>query len=480
MAAFMGTSIRSRGRSIGNLYVSRREGREPFSAEEQQAIELLATNAGSAIENVRLYQALEATRARLQVLSDASLAMSGSIDPGAVAESIGAALVPPLADGCFVDVVDEGGRVRRVAVALAGLAPGAEERVRGALLRCPPRLDDDHAVARTLRDGCSRCSPPGSLEVPPEAEAAGLSIRLVMVVPLVARRRVLGALTLIAQRREPFSEHDLELAEQLGQRAALCLDNAQLHSEAKRAVAARDELLAVVSHDLKNPLSAILLACSLLDRAATPEQQRSLAKVRRAAQMMTELIHTQLDMLTIESRRFSVDVAPHRLQPIITDVIGLLALAASSRGVALEQPSPTDATVLCDPARIAQVLSNLIGNAIKFTPPGGRVEVRCAPEGAAVVVTVRDTGPGIPKDELPHLFDRFWRAPGLATRAPGSAFTSPRPSSRRTAAASAPRASSDAGARSRSRSRPPRRRAKSPGRALTRCVMCPRADTPQG
>jgi signal transduction histidine kinase len=192
--------------------------------------------------------------------------------------------------------------------------------------------------------------------------------------------------------------------------------NEELQKSKQRAEAAtraRDEVLATVSHDLKNPVGTIYTSATLLlDMPLPPEaQQRQIEIIRRTAQRMDRLIMDLLDVSSMEAGRFSVDPRPENLRSLVSEARELFSPMAAARQVDLrEETPPDDLMVHADRGRILQVLSNLIGNAIKFTPEGGSITVSARSDEGSVRFTVADTGSGIPREHLSRIFDRFWHA----------------------------------------------------------------------
>jgi signal transduction histidine kinase len=236
-----------------------------------------------------------------------------------------------------------------------------------------------------------------------------------LTLPLVARDRLLGALTLLATDPERrYGPEQQALAESMVKLAALAVDNAWLFQSARRVADARDEILGVVSHDLRNPLSAIgMCARVLLD--SPPEdaaaRRELLAAILESTGLMHRLIQDLLDVSMIESGHLTVNRQPESLERIIERVLAMLDQPALERDIAVSvNLEPSLPRVDVDGARIVQVLANLVANAVKFTESGGRVSVGARREGEFVVVEVTDTGVGIPADHLPHIFDRYWHA----------------------------------------------------------------------
>jgi len=214
-----------------------------------------------------------------------------------------------------------------------------------------------------------------------------------------------------------YAAADLAVAQDMARRAALAIDNARLYREAQEAVRARDSVLGVVSHDLRNPLTAVLLNADAILQDPTlslPEWAADgLGMIVRSAEAMEHLIRDLLDVARIESGQLRVSPRPHDPGRLVLDATELFTPLAEERGVHLVGIPPERAPLVrADRDRALQVFSNLVGNALKFTPPDGVVTVGAAADGGAVRFWVRDTGPGIPESEFPFLFDRFWQGSG--------------------------------------------------------------------
>jgi PAS domain S-box-containing protein len=181
---------------------------------------------------------------------------------------------------------------------------------------------------------------------------------------------------------------------------------------AEAAVQARDEALAVVSHDLRSPLNAIAFsAAALRDPISEERRARLVQLIEQSADRMKHLVSDLLDVARIEAGRLAIESAPLDLRGLVEETCGAFRAQAWKRNVRLEADVPDHApAVLADGDRLLQVLSNLTGNAIKFTPEGGRVGIRVEVRPEDVRVSVSDTGPGIRTEDLPRLFDRFWQA----------------------------------------------------------------------
>lgn len=236
-----------------------------------------------------------------------------------------------------------------------------------------------------------------------------------LAVPLQAPGRLLGTLTLISSDpRHRFDDDDVTFAEEIGRRLASALENVRLYEVAEKAISARDEVLRVVAHDLRNPLSTAVLAVEALSRPTEERRTgvvRQTQRIKRALDRANRLINDLLDISRIESG--GIPIEPHALDAsaLAREVVDMFGDAAAAASVALSgDVSPDLPPVLADEQRIIQVLGNLIGNALKFTPAGGKVNVSAERSGTELEWVVSDSGPGLPPDQVAHVFDPFWQA----------------------------------------------------------------------
>jgi signal transduction histidine kinase len=225
---------------------------------------------------------------------------------------------------------------------------------------------------------------------------------------------VLGAIAFgIAEGPRRFGPDDLHLAQELARRCAVAIENASLYRAAREATRARDEVLAIVSHDLQTPLGALLLGASMVEKLA-PEGaegeplRRASATVRRAGERMRRLVHDLVDLAGLDAGRLSIRPSGCEAAAIARETAEAIAPLAAEAEVRVEVDAEP-AALACDRDRVGQVLGNLLANAVRVTPPGGQVLVRVAPGDGEVVFMVTDTGPGIPTDEQARIFDRWYR-----------------------------------------------------------------------
>jgi signal transduction histidine kinase len=200
---------------------------------------------------------------------------------------------------------------------------------------------------------------------------------------------------------------------------------ARLYDDAREAAEAREEVLKIVSHDLRNPINTIGMAAELIsDTSTDTTHMRTAAMIRRSAAYMNRMIQDLLDVAKLESGRLAIEVESMPVTRLMDEAVEMLAPLATGKQITLELVIGADVPAVCvDRGRILQVLNNLVGNAIKFTPAGGRITLHVQPAGDAVRCAVIDTGPGIPPDQLQRVFGRFWQATPSDRRGLGLGLT---------------------------------------------------------
>jgi PAS domain S-box-containing protein len=360
-------------------------------------------------------------------LADLGATLAATLDYEQTLANIARLAVRDLADICIVDVLEEDGRVRREQVmgreprrqwlcevlTDAGLERGPSELVQTVLDTRRPIV-----VSPVTPDIAARLSQDA------DRQRALRSARLtsVVAVPLLAHATLVGVVTLITctQSRRAASP---AVAEALAQRAALSIANARLLRETQRALKVRDDVLAIVSHDLRSPVATIGLLADLL-RQAHPTSRTRLAALAEDIQSSVDdmylLIDDLLDFARIHSATFSVELHAHGLQGVVTPVVERLRLLAAARHQAIQVDIPGDLPAVdVDVRRVRQVIANLVGNAIKFTGDGGAIRVEARQHDGLVKVSVTDTGIGIPPEYLSRIFDRFWQPPRAQHRGAG-------------------------------------------------------------
>jgi PAS domain S-box-containing protein len=390
-------------------------------------------------------------------LSALNLELTRTLDYRETLQRVAELAVPTLADWCVVDVLDGNAELQRLAV--AHVDPAKVELARAVSERYPPdpnARQGAHAVVRTGR--------PQFLPNIDEAQVAAaardadhltllraLQLRSAITVPMIARGRTLGVITLVAaESGRRYTPGDLMVAEDVAVRAALAVDNARLYREAQdqaathielnealrdamqrleRELVTRDEFLAAASHDLKNPIAGIKGTAQLLLRSLDRSGDTDLSLVREAIERVVAVatraalqVDDLLDSARIEMGR------PLDLELQATDLVGLARDLVAEHQQQTEQHEIRLETHLdelvtaLDERRLRRAIGNLIVNAIKYSPNGGliRVEVTRDESSGRAVLCVHDQGIGIPHDDQPRIFDHFERASNVVGVIPGT------------------------------------------------------------
>jgi PAS domain S-box-containing protein len=353
-------------------------------------------------------------------LAEASVVLSSSLDYEQTLASVARLAVQQIADWCAVDLIDENGRLRRLNIASADPAKAALHVV---LEQVPLDLERTFMLRSMSEGGRPTVIEHVTQELlestvrEPEQVRALLATGVTsgMAVPLMARGQPLGVLLFGSSTgSRVYGKDELRLAEALSGRAAMAIDNARLYRTAVEATQLRDHVLGVVAHDLRNPLSAILLQAGALKRQG-PEPERRSGKSRetidRAVMRMNRLIQDLLDVRLMESGQLIIEGGRVSPRELVNGTVDMHRPMASSASLELRVDLDRDVPdVWGDRDRLLQVFDNLIGNAMKFTKAGGGITVGATPIDHEVLFWVADTGSGIAPEQLPRVFDRFWQA----------------------------------------------------------------------
>lgn len=360
----------------------------------------------------------QAAAARFQFLSEASQLLGSSLAIEETLRSVTRLTVPAIADWCSLDLVGDDGALRRVDVAHED-----PEKVRLAHeihRRYPPNASANPPASAALQRGESLLiedfSEPILQAAAQDAEhremLRRLGFRSAMVVPLVARERLVGLITLAtAESGRRFGPDDLTLAKSVADRAAVAIDNARLFEHARAAATAREDAVATVSHDLRSPLGVMSVNVSLLQESDLPEAERSRAldRMKRGIASMQRLINDLLDVTRLEAGAVVLRGRSCDAGVLLGDACDLEHPAASARSVRLEVEVEAGLHVHADPDRIVQVVANLVNNAIRYSPEGGRIRVAARATGSDAVIAISDEGPGVPRESRERIFQRFWQ-----------------------------------------------------------------------
>ena len=276
----------------------------------------------------------------------------------------------------------------------------------------PVRLDDVTGDPRYGKNPPYHGMPPGHLPV-----------RSYLAVPVRGQDdQVIGGLFFAHPEPGRFTEQHERLAAGIAAWGSVALENARLYADAQEANRTKDEFLAVLSHELRTPLNAILGYARLLRGNVLPPEkaERGLETLERNATWLTQIVEDVLDVSRIVSGKIRLDVQPVELPRIVDNAVATVQPAADAKGVRMQTiVDPRVGPVSGDPDRLQQVVWNLMSNAVKFTPKGGRVQVRLERVNSHIEIAVSDTGIGIRPDFLPYVFDRFRQAEAGTTRKTG-------------------------------------------------------------
>lgn len=373
----------------------------------------------------------------LRYLLEASRLLAGSLDYEATLQTLAHLVVPELADWCTVHVRNEDGAIHQLAV--AHVDPAKVAWAESLAQRYAPAGDAQGGVARVFRTGESELFsdiPDELLEAATsDAEALallrGLGLSSSVCVPLRTGSTVLGALTFVAaESGRHYDEDDLALAEELGRRAAVAIENANLYRTAQEALRVRDGFLSSVSHDLRTPLSAIrgmvqlaLRQARRLESAEGARVSQRLEAAEAASARMAAMIDELLDLTRLESgRSLDIDQRPTDLVALVIRLSQEYQRNAPLHRVTVEAAVP-ELVGMWDDSRIERVLGNVLSNAIKYSPDGGTVTIVAGEatdgERPFAEVRVQDQGIGIPEEDLPRIFERFHRAANVVGRIRG-------------------------------------------------------------
>ncbi len=366
-------------------------------------------------------QVAEKAMRRAALLAEASRLLARSLDFDATSANLHRTVVPSLADACQLVLYDANKDIWFAPA--ASQKPSGDGRVSASHCRVEqvdPRLAQ--AVRDVVEKGRAQAVAPDILAGAPDL-GPKRKYSSAIVAPLVARDEPLGAIVccLVGTRRS-FEPGDIALIENLASRAATALDNAQLFQTIVDGERRKDEFLAMLGHELRNPLAAIANAgelTKLLERS-DPTFDESLEIIRQQASLMKRLVDDLLDVSRITSGRVQLQKSALDVAEVVTRVAEANNPLFASRGHRLHLSLPREVLQLeADPYRLEQILSNLLVNAAKYTDPDGEIWFSATSEGEDVVFRVRDSGIGIGPDLLPNVFDLFSQANRSLHRAEG-------------------------------------------------------------
>jgi PAS domain S-box-containing protein len=377
------------------------------------------TSVGFVIDLTERKKSEEAQR----FLTDASRVLAASLDAATTLESLANLIVPRYADRCIIDLVDEDGKISRITV--KDVEPSNEPLAYQVQKWRKAELVQPRGITRTLHTGESQFYPEvleSDLHLHMQDEASldilrKLRISSQIIVPLIARGRTLGAMSLVyttSGRR--YTPADLVLIEDLGRRTALAVDNARLYEESQQAIHLRDEFLSVAAHELKTPVTSLRGFAQVTLRQLEKTNDFDLERTRRAfinidqqSDKLARLVTQLLSIARIQAGRLILDLEQTDFVRLVEDVVTAAQMRTAKHTIALE--APVILPITCDPLRLEQVITNLVDNAIKYSPDGGDIDIEITrPESNRVHFMITDHGIGIAPEHRGKIFQRFYQA----------------------------------------------------------------------
>ena len=357
----------------------------------------------------------------LAFLAEASATLASSLDYQTTLDAVARLAIPHIADWCTVDIFDEKGGLHLVSV--AHIDPEKVKWARELRETNPVNMAAPSGLPQVLRTGRPELYPlitDEMLQATTSSEhelelSRTLGLTSVIIVPIRSAGRPIGGISLITtESRRRYTEADLDMAEELGSRASLAIDNARLYKEAQDAVRIRDEFISIASHELRTPITSLKVYTQVMrkrfrreDDAMTSGQlERMEAQIDKLAKLITDL----LDVSKIETGRLEYRSAPFDIESLVREIVDQLRLSTETHEIDVEGEGPV--TIAGDADRIGQIITNLLTNAIKYSPKADRVLVRVEPRGETVAVSVQDFGIGIDPRHQAEVFERFYRVTG--------------------------------------------------------------------
>lgn len=432
--------IRYRDELIGALTLFMGRSGRRHRTDDLALAEELSVLAAPAVANARILEkqrhaeaALRQSEERLELLASAGSVFSQSLEPDDTLKAIASLLTPRLADWCRVDLVDASGGPQHRLTYHADPQLTQRGIELAQLWRAPASLPGSIAwvIANTSPSLNARITEENLDRIGNRAIAKGirqLKLCASLCVPLVARGRTLGALSVAqAESGRGFSNEDLALLTELAQKAALALDNARLYAdaeharrEAELANRAKDEFLAMLGHELRNPLAPIVTALELMELRGDGSTQYEQGVIARQVSHLSRLVDDLLDMSRIARGKVQLKLERLEIAAVIGKSVELVRPTLEKNLLRFELALPSRPLHLMgDAVRLTQVFGNLLNNAAKFTPAGGRVELKVTASAGELEVMVKDSGIGISPELLPQVFERFVQGPQHLDRQAG-------------------------------------------------------------
>jgi PAS domain S-box-containing protein len=359
-------------------------------------------------------------------LATASTALAQTLNVDAAVAAIADLPIPRLCDACLIDLV-RGSSFRRISSSRhrSQLADGMRGLAQHSLSVDSPSPIVD-AIRRNRRELVETMDDEwfeGNADPEMIPYWRALGVQSLLILPLFSGGETIGAITFIRTTGGGFDAERRNVAEKFTRAAAAALENARLYHAARDANQARDEVLGVVSHDLRNPISAIAMCARVLETnppADEAKRRELLSTIRESTDSVNRMIEDLLDVANIERGRLALELRDEEPAQLVLRAMHMFDVEAKEQGIELDVRLATNLPLVrADGSRVVQVLGNLVRNALKFTPHGGRIGISAEGQDSSVVFAVSDTGRGISEENQRRIFDRYWQSSDGA-RARGS------------------------------------------------------------
>ncbi len=357
---------------------------------------------------------------RLRILAEAGRTLDSSLDYETTLANVTGIIVPALADDCIIFLQSDLGKLEMVTSAHSDPARAGSAR---DFFRSYPSLEKSEQPLQVihrsgqsvlLSDATGDIDAPIALSREQYEASIGTRVSAGLAVPLRSRGQILGVMVWICvESGRHYSQDDLKLAEEIANRAAIAVDNARLFKAAQDGVAARDRFLAMLGHELRNPLNSISIVARMLERESLSDERltKLRAMIGRETRQLSALVDDLLDVSRVLAGKMSLTLEPVDLSALVRESAQSFEDMARQRGLKLMVEIPDQRIVITgDSVRMNQVVANLLTNAIKFTEPPGLVEVTLGADAEHALLTIRDSGIGIARDMLDRVFEPFAQA----------------------------------------------------------------------
>jgi signal transduction histidine kinase/CheY-like chemotaxis protein len=415
-----------RERLVGAMSLAMKSARD-FSQNDAALIETIGKQVAIAIENAQLFSNVNKQRERLALVNEIGQVFASTLDLESIYLTVRERLRELIdCDTLLISLYDSGTQTISCAFAYTDGEVYPADQFEPLKLGTGPQSECIRTARPLIVDNIVKRHP-NNFRYVGKTDNNPVSV---IYVPMLAEEHVIGVIQAQSVREGAYTAEDVPMLSIVANQAASAIQNARLYREAvegrramERANQIKDEFFAILSHELRTPLTPILGWTRILSRLSQDDHEtkaHGLSVIERNAKLQTQLVNDLLDMSRIESGKLSIYVQPTDFNVVVQGAIESLRNEAHQRDVDLEARMASDETiVLADPARLEQIITNLLMNAIKFTDKGGRVTVSTERAGDSGVVRVSDTGIGIPQDFLPHIFERFRQADSSTRRRHG-------------------------------------------------------------